>query len=252
MIHITQEYFETIDSTNEEVKRRAAQGAEEGLVISAGTQNAGKGRSGRRWESPIGESVATSLLLRPTLPTSQLGAVTLVAALAVQRTIQGLYGLEAGIKWPNDIVIHGKKVCGILTEMSVAKGQAEYVVVGIGVNVNNRRFPEELLDKATSIDLELQDKGKGSCQDLTQRIWQEFALLYEVFSMTGDLSVLMEEYNRYLVNRNQQVRVLDPLGSWEGVARGINSTGALLVETKDDLRCVDSGEVSVRGIYGYV
>jgi BirA family biotin operon repressor/biotin-[acetyl-CoA-carboxylase] ligase len=136
--------------------------------------------------------------------------------------------------------------------MSVAKGQAEYVVVGIGVNVHNRRFPPELSDKATSIDLELQGKGKGSCQELTQRIWQEFALLYEVFSMTGDLSVLMEEYNRYLVNRNQQVRVLDPLGPWEGVARGINATGALLVETKDDLWCVDSGEVSVRGIYGYV
>ena len=118
-------------------------------------------------------------------------------------------------------------------------------------------FPEELQDKAISIDQALAASegamvARGSRKELTRAIWEAFVMLYEVFSMTGDLSVVMEEYNRYLVNRNAKVRVMDPQGAWEGIARGINSKGELLVETKDDLRCVDAGEVSVQGVYGYV
>lgn len=257
MLALDYQYFETIDSTNNEIKRRAAQGAEEGLVVSAGMQSAGRGRSGHDWKSPVGESIATSLLLRPTLPVECLSSLTLVAALAVRRAIYGLYDIDTEIKWPNDIVRNGKKICGILTELSLEQQKAEYVVVGIGVNVHNRNFPEELLDKATSLDMESHQMGRGdlppeSCQEQTRRIWEEFALLYEVFSMTGDLSVVMEEYNRFLANRNRQVRVMDPKEPWEGIARGIDESGALLVETKEDLRRVDAGEVSVRGIYGYV
>ena len=141
--------------------------------------------------------------------------------------------------------------------MSAANGQAEYVVVGIGVNVHQTSFSEELADKAISVDMALQEQNpgtqeKGNCEELTQRIWQEFVLLYEAFCMTQDLSIVMEEYNRFLINRNAMVRVLDPQGEWEGIARGINEHGELLVETKEDLRQVDSGEVSVRGVYGYV
>jgi BirA family biotin operon repressor/biotin-[acetyl-CoA-carboxylase] ligase len=254
MLEIRQLYFDSLDSTNEELKRRAADGAEEGLVVSAGSQHAGKGRSGRRWQSPVGESIATSLLLRPELPCGKLSSLTLVAAMAVLRAVQGLYDLDAMIKWPNDIVIDGKKVCGILTEMEAKEGKAEYVIIGIGVNVHNHSFSEDIQKTATSLDLELEKtgKGRGGCKVLTQRIWQEFIMLYQVYGLTGDLSVLMEEYNRYLVNRNQQVKVLDPLGNWEGTARGIDETGALLVETPDDVRRVDAGEVSVRGVYGYV
>lgn len=257
MLSLTYQYFESIDSTNNEIKRRAAVGAEEGLVISAGMQSAGRGRSGHDWKSPVGESIATSLLIRPSLPVECLSSLTLVAALAVRRAIYGLYGIDTEIKWPNDIVRNGKKICGILTELSMEGQKTEYVVVGIGVNVYNRIFPKELLDKATSLELESEQMGQGgfpkdACEKLTHRIWEEFALLYEVFSMTGDLSVVMEEYNRYLANRNRQVRVLDPREPWEGIARGIDETGALLVETKEDLRRVDAGEVSVRGIYGYV
>jgi BirA family biotin operon repressor/biotin-[acetyl-CoA-carboxylase] ligase len=254
MLEIRQLYFDSLDSTNEELKRRAADGAEEGLVVSAGSQHAGKGRSGRRWQSPVGESIATSLLLRPELPCEKLSSLTLVAAMAVLRAVQGLYDLDAMIKWPNDIVIDGKKVCGILTEMAAKEGKAEYVIIGIGVNVHNHSFSEDIQKTATSLDLELEKtgKGRGGCKVLTQRIWQEFIMLYQVYGLTGDLSVLMEEYNRYLVNRNQQVKVLDPLGNWEGTARGIDETGALLVETPDDVRRVDAGEVSVRGVYGYV
>lgn len=251
------EYLESVDSTNDEIKRRAVRGAQEGLVITAGVQTAGRGRSGRKWEMRPKESVATSLLLRPDLPVKKLPCLTLVAAMAVRRAVADLCALETEIKWPNDLVKNGKKICGILTELSAKEGEAEYVVIGIGVNVHNLLFSSELLDKATSLDRERQALGleklpQDICEKLTDRIWQEFFLLYEVFYLTGDLRVLMEEYNRFLVNRNQQVKVLDPKGQWEGVARGIDAAGVLLVETKEDLRRVDAGEVSVRGVYGYV
>lgn len=257
MIQIRHEYLESIDSTNNEIKRRAAVGETEGLVISAGKQTAGRGRSGHQWETPADISIATSLLLRPTVAIDHLSSLTLVAAVAVRRAIEELYGIETWIKWPNDVIIHGKKVCGILTEMSASEGKAEYLVVGIGVNVHQTSFSEELADKAISVDMALKEQDpfgakRGDCKELTYRIWQEFVLLYEAFCMTEDLSIVMEEYNRFLINRNAKVRVLDPNGEWEGIARGIDETGKLLVETKEDLRQVDSGEVSVRGVYGYV
>ena len=255
MIQIRHEYLESIDSTNNEIKRRAAGGETEGLVISAGKQTAGRGRSGHQWETPADISIATSLLLRPTVAIDHLSSLTLVAAVAVRRAIEELYGIETWIKWPNDVIIHGKKVCGILTEMSASEGKAEYVVVGIGVNVHQTSFSEELANKAISVDMAIKEGDpfgakRGDCKELTYRIWQEFSLLYEAFCMTEDLSIVMEEYNRFLINRNAKVRVLDPSGEWEGIARGIDESGKLLVETKEDLRQVDSGEVSVRGVYG--
>lgn len=257
MIQIRHEYLESIDSTNNEIKRRAAGGETEGLVISAGKQTAGRGRSGHQWETPADISIATSLLLRPTVAIDHLSSLTLVAAVAVRRAIEELYGIETWIKWPNDVIIHGKKVCGILTEMSASEGKAEYVVVGIGVNVHQTSFSEELANKAISVDMAIKEGNpfgakRGDCKEMTYRIWQEFSLLYEAFCMTEDLSIVMEEYNRFLINRNAKVRVLDPNGEWEGIARGIDESGKLLVETKEDLRQVDSGEVSVRGVYGYV
>lgn len=170
----------------------------------------------------------------------------------MRRAISGLYGLEGQIKWPNDVVLKNKKICGILTEMSAKDGRARYVIVGIGVNVHNRVFPEELADKATSIDLELPEGKSGDCGALRRRIWEEFVPCYETFVREQSLEFVREEYERWLVNRDREVRVLDPAGPWEGIARGIGPGGELLVETKEGLRPVDSGEVSVRGLYGYV
>ena len=197
MIEIRQEYLESIDSTNNEIKRRAQLGAQEGLVISAGMQTAGRGRRGHQWESPNNVSIATSLLLRPSMAAGEISSLTLVAALAVRQAVERLYGLETLIKWPNDVIIQGKKVCGILTEMSARDGYPEYVVIGIGVNEHTMAFPEELQDKAISIDQALAaSEGamavRGSRKELTRAIWEAFVMLYEVFSMTGDLSVVME------------------------------------------------------------
>lgn len=255
---IRYQFFDVLDSTNDELKRQAQQRADEWLVVSAVKQTKGRGRSGNQWEMEPGASIATSLLLRPDLPMEKASSLTLVAAIAVCRAIEGLYHLETKIKWPNDVIYGGRKLCGILTEAAASGGRPEYVVVGIGVNVTQERFSSGIKDKGISLKMALEAEEsqvsleQDATEILTERIWQEFSVLYDVFLMTEDLSVLLEEYNRHLVNRNEAVRVLDPAGAWEGIARGIKETGELLVETEDDLRTVDSGEVSVRGVYGYV
>lgn len=255
-MEIRKHYFETIDSTNLEIKRMASNGAAEGTVVSAGEQTAGRGRSGHQWKTPMHESVATSILLRPRVEIENVSRLTLIAAMAVADAVENLYNLKTEIKWPNDILVNRKKVCGILTEMDAKDNRVQYVVVGIGVNVHTREFPEDIRDKATSLDLELEKIGGDvvptSREDVDNAIWYYFQKYYDLFQETEDLTCILEKYNQRLVNRNREVRVLDPLGEYTGVARGMNERGELLVETFGQLRAVDSGEVSVRGIYGYV
>ena len=202
------------------------------------------------------ESVATSILLRPRVEIENVSRLTLIAAMAVADAVENLYNLKTEIKWPNDILVNRKKVCGILTEMDAKDNRVQYVVVGIGVNVHTREFPEDIRDKATSLDLELEKLGGDvvptSREDVDNAIWYYFQKYYDLFQETEDLTCILEKYNQRLVNRNREVRVLDPLGEYTGVARGMNERGELLVETFGQLRAVDSGEVSVRGIYGYV
>lgn len=180
-MEVRERYYRTLDSTNNEAKKQAQTHCPEGTVISAGRQTAGRGRRGHDWETPQDEAVATSMILYPDIPPEHLPGLTLLAAVAVRRAISGLYGLEGQIKWPNDVVLKNKKICGILTEMSAKDGRARYVIVGIGVNVHNRVFPEELADKATSIDLELPEGKSGDCGALRRRIWEEFVPCYETF-----------------------------------------------------------------------
>ncbi len=147
------EYVEEIDSTNDELKRRAAAGrCREFLVLSAGTQTGGRGRSGHTWSSPPGTSISTSMILYPrdVMP-EFIPRITPLAAVAVAETIEDLYGLSVGIKWPNDVLISEKKVCGILNEMILDdRGRPDHVVVGIGVNVHIRELEPEIADMATS------------------------------------------------------------------------------------------------------
>jgi len=246
------EYVEEIDSTNNELKRRyEVDPPGEYTVLSAGTQTAGRGRSGHQWSSPEGTSIATSMIFYPKdVPTEALSRLTLLSALAVSRAVEEVTGLPTEIKWPNDVLVHGKKICGILTELKAAAGKAEYVVVGIGVNVYMESFPEELSEIATSLFLE--GGAHLSRRAITESIWKHFLELYEVFLQSADLSGLRAEYNAKLVNRDRQVRVLDPAGEYEATARGIDETGRLVVITTfSEERHIDSGEVSVRGIYGY-
>ena len=237
------------DSTNLWIKRLAKEGAPEGTLALAEFQSAGRGRLGRSWEVPEGTSVMMSILLRPKFEPQYAPMLTLVMGMAVAKAVKK-FGFDVSIKWPNDVVVSHKKICGILTEMGVRDGKIDYAVIGVGINVNIREFPEEMADKATSLYLESgKEFDRSQIPGLVMEAFEEY---YEKFAATCDLSGLKEEYESILANYNQPVRVLakEP---YEGVARGITDGGELLVEKTDGtIVAVSAGEVSVRGLYSYV
>lgn len=280
-------YFEEIDSTNLEAKREGEAGAPEFTVISAGTQTAGRGRSGHTWISPKKISVATSILLYPDgISMEHLPRLTIIAGVAVAEAVEELYPLHTQIKWPNDVLIDSKKICGILTEMEAENGHAKQVVCGIGVNVHQKKedFAPEIRDMATSLDIELEkqidandtagmQKAKSSNFDqrsipldfekkwqqasrkaITEAIWQHFLKHYEIFRANGgSLEGILESYNSRLANKNKRVRVVHQVHDFEGMALEMDPDGRLLIRRDDgSITAVDSGEVHVRGLYGYV
>ena len=244
-------YFDATDSTNIQARRLAEAHAPHGTLVVSDRQDGGKGRRGRSWASPSGVGIWMSLILRPEIAPSSASMLTLAAALAVREGIQEETGLSPLIKWPNDLVLNGKKICGILTEMSTELMEIQYVITGIGINVNQKEFPPEIRDTATSLSLEAGRSFRRS--SLIAAILKAFEKDYAAFLKTGDLSLLLEEYNACLVNRGKEVCILDPSGEYRAVAEGIDESGSLLVTLPDGTRReIISGEVSVRGIYGYV
>lgn len=244
-------YLNETDSTNIQARKLAEAGAPSGTLVVAESQNAGKGRRGRSWSSPPGSSIYMSVLLRPDISPQCASAVTLLAGMATARGIREKTGLPVQIKWPNDLVIDGRKICGILTEMSAEMEQIHYIVTGIGINVNQQEFPEEISRTATSLYL---TSGKAFRRsEIIACTIHWFERYYEKFASACDLSALKEEYESMLANMDREVAVLDPAGEYRGICRGIDKDGELLVECRDgSIRRVLSGEVSVRGIYGYV
>ena len=265
-------FYESIDSTNAQAAKEAKNGAKHGTLFVADMQTAGRGRRGRAWDSPAGSNIYFSLLLRPELVPDKASMLTLVMALAVaegierttDRMAEAVCGEDSGaesdahtislhpqIKWPNDIVVNGKKVCGILTEMNLQSGKIDSVIIGVGINVHKQEFAPELVDKATCLDAECGQKISRS--QLRAEIIEAFEEYYAAFMKQGDLSGLRENYQERLVNLGREVRVLDPQGEYMGIATGITDTGELCVQLPDgSIRQVYAGEVSVRGIYGYV
>lgn len=244
-------YYDTIDSTNEAAKRAATAGAPDGSLYVADQQTAGKGRRGRNWISPGGEDIFCSLLLRPDLPTECASMLTLVAALAAAAVAEKYSGERCQIKWPNDIVLHDKKICGILTEMGVELGEISYVVIGIGFNINRREIDEEISSMATSL---YRETGK---ETVRARFLADFLIdflqRYHTFLKERTLQPFVEEYNAHLINTGREVRLIREGKELIRTARGINESGELLVTDETGREeAVFSGEVSVRGLYGYV
>ena len=153
---------EQTDSTNNDIRLLASQGALEGTIVTADVQTAGKGRRGRNWQAESGTSLLFSLLLRPAIAPDIAPQITLLMAMAVTKAVRELTGLEAMIKWPNDVVVNRKKVCGILTEMQLKDGAIDHVVVGTGINMNQTSIPEDLISSATSLWLEMKETGAAS------------------------------------------------------------------------------------------
>lgn len=244
-------YFDTIDSTNTKAQELAEKGYQSGTLVVADKQESGKGRRGRSWVSPSGTGIFMTLMIKPDINPNNASMLTLVAALAVAKAITSVTGEEAMIKWPNDIVVNGKKVCGILTEMNAQFDYINHIVVGIGINVHNESFPEEISQMASSLMIEAGGKRFHRAQIIAETM-SYFEQYYDTFLKTQDLSALVREYDKLLVNRNKSVRVLDPKEPFDGKAMGITPKGELIVDTWESRRLVSSGEVSVRGIYGYV
>ena len=245
------EYFDETDSTNIRARKLAEEGAPHGTMVVADRQTAGKGRRGRSWVSPAGTGIWMSMVLRPSMAPMSASMLTLIAGLAVVKGVKESTGLEAMIKWPNDAVLNGKKICGILTEMSTEVECIRYVIPGIGINVNIDDFPEEIRDKATSLKLEAGRNIKRS--PVIAAVADSFEYYYDIFMKTSNMSGLKDDYNKALVNKDREVLVLDPRGQYKGRALGIDDEGSLLVRQEDgNVSAVISGEVSVRGIYGYV
>ena len=241
----TVHFAKETDSTNEWCKRMSKENAEHGTLAVAEFQSAGKGRLGRKWTAPEGSSVMMSILLKPEFEPQYASMLTLVMGLSVAQAVCEL-GVEVSIKWPNDVVVSHKKICGILTEMGVQDGKIREVVIGVGLNVNLKEIQDELKDKATSLYLET---GKTYDRNrLIGLVMEKFEINYEKFVQTCDLSMMLDDYNMLLANKSQPVRVLDKISPYEGVALEIDKDGALLVRVQSgEIRKVCSGEVSVRG-----
>ena len=246
----TVHFAKETDSTNEWCKRMSKENAEHGTLAVAEFQSAGKGRLGRKWTAPEGSSVMMSILLKPEFEAQYASMLTLVMGLSVAQAVCEL-GVEVSIKWPNDVVVSHKKICGILTEMGVQDGKIREVVIGVGLNVNLKEIQDELKDKATSLYLET---GKTYDRNrLIGLVMEKFEINYEKFVQTCDLSMMLDDYNMLLANKSQPVRVLDKISPYEGVALEIDKDGALLVRVQSgEIRKVCSGEVSVRGLYSYI
>ncbi len=247
-------YFDETGSTNIDAKHYAEDGSKHGTVVVADMQTSGRGRRGRMWQSPSGSAIYMTIALKPDFLPEKASMLTLVMALSVAKAVSDITGIKAGIKWPNDITLNGKKICGILTEMDAEQDYIRHVVIGVGINVNNaspEEFPEEIRQKATSLKIE--SGRQYNRAELIGSALFNFEKNYDTFVRKLDLSELMEAYDEYLLNINASVRVLDPKGEFDGVAKGINEYGELIVEKEDGRTVlVYAGEVSVRGLYGYV
>ncbi|MBZ2166208.1 biotin--[acetyl-CoA-carboxylase] ligase [Methanobacterium spitsbergense] len=234
-------YFKEVDSTNDVAKYLAEEGAEEGTIVIAEIQNRGKGRRGKTWISPPG-GVWMSIILRPDIPPFNAPQLTLVTGVAVAETLQKECNLDVGIKWPNDILIGNKKVCGILTEVNASIEKVNYVVVGIGIdmNVDVPLFPPDLQKGATSLKNELNTEINGAI--LVQKFLLEFETIYNEFK-AGKFPEILKEWRSLSKTIGNNVEVRTRGKTIRGEAVGINKEGILILELEDgSLRKIISGE----------
>lgn len=242
-------YFEQIDSTNQEAKRHALSGQRVNQLFVADEQTAGRGRLGRTWASQRKEGLWFSLLLYPEIQPDQASTLTLVAASSMSKAIEKTTGLDVGIKWPNDLILGRKKVCGILTEMSAEINHLHYVIVGIGTNLGQMTFDDALKDKATSIQAE----GKSiTAKALLEAFLETFEQDYNRFCQQ-DISGVIEEQKKRSVTIGRRVCITRGIEQLEAEAIDIDNEGKLVVRFDDgSVTALFSGEISVRGINGYV
>jgi BirA family biotin operon repressor/biotin-[acetyl-CoA-carboxylase] ligase len=245
--------LDTVDSTNSYCKRIATEGAADETVVIADGQSAGRGRLGRTFQSPGGKGLYLSILWHPAVPPEKLLPLTALGAVAVCRAVEQVCGVRPGIKWTNDVVLGGRKLCGILTEMALEgeSGLVSYVVMGIGINVHQKPqdFEGEVADMASSLDEQLH--RTISRPQLAAALIEELDRLYR--EALPDPTIYLDEYRRSCVTLGKNVTLVH-LGRREEVyARDVDERYGLIVDYGDGREeTVRSGEVSVRGENGYL
>lgn len=238
--------LETVVSTQEEAKRLAESGAPEGTAVIAEEQTGGRGRMGRKWHSPRGKGIWMSVVLRPKLPLLLTPQLTLLAGVAVCTAIRRVTGVEAGIKWPNDLLAGGRKICGILLESSLREGGLHYCIAGIGIAVNltEEDYPDYLRGVGTSLLIQ-----RGGIpvdrSELAGAVLTELEYQYNLYMEQG-FKPIRELWESMSVTLGRQIALNTPQGRSEGTAVGLDDNGGLLL--KDDsghITNVCSGEIEI-------
>ena len=244
-------YFQTIDSTNTRAKQMAAEGAPHGTVLIADSQTGGRGRMGRSFHSPAGSGIYMSMILRPQCRAKDLMHLTCATAVAAIDGIQASTGLRPGIKWTNDLVVEQKKLGGILTELVLdGNGNVDYAVIGIGINCSQttEQFPEDIRQIATSLHLCTCEKV-----DRADVIAQIVVALQHMAEHLLDSASVCNRYRTDCITIGKEISLVRGDEIRHGKALDIDKEGALVVEfSNGEIQTVQSGEVSVRGMYGYV
>jgi len=239
-------HYQSVASTNDTLKELAEAGAPEGTVVLAEEQLRGKGRLGRSWSSPGGKGIWLSALLKPTVFPQETPVFTLIAALAVALALQRVAPqIKAGIKWPNDLLIGERKICGILTELKAEADRLHYLVIGIGVNVNQETadFSPELEPIATSLYRE--SGSPASRQELAAALINELDDLYRVYRSRGP-APLIGAWKNHSITLGRRVKISQPAGFFSGTAVDIAADGALIMRGEDGtVKHFHAGEVTL-------
>jgi len=242
--------FDELDSTNELAKKHAASGKPEGTVVVAEKQLQGKGRLGRVWDSPKGQGIWMSVIIRPPILPIYAPQITFVLAVGMARAIHKALGLKAEIKWPNDILINRKKVAGILTELSAEIEKVEYIVFGIGVNANQKieEFPEEFRNKAVSLSMSL---GRDvSRVEVLRAMLEELEKTYNEYLERG-FDYILKEWKANSITLGKDVQIIMDQEKLEGKAIDLDSSGCLIIKDKNNnLHRIIAGDVSLRDAEG--
>ncbi len=245
--------LESVDSTNTYAINMALEEKFKdnvSYVIVAEEQTAGRGRLGRNFESDRSKGILATFLVRPEKKACEVANITLVMALAVVRTLDEIIDEKVQIKWPNDIILNGRKLCGILTEMRNSSEKVKFVALGVGINVNNEGFSKEIENKATSLCVEC---GKTFDRvNILEKLIEKFNELYELFIENTDLTFMIKEYNDRLININKEVIVEYKNEKVKATQCGVDERGVLKVIIDNKETSITSGEILVRGVHGYV
>ncbi|MEF9934800.1 MAG: biotin--[acetyl-CoA-carboxylase] ligase [Clostridium sp.] len=244
------EFHREIGSTNDEVALLAKEGRGEGLVVLCDNQTKGRGRLSRVWEDSAGQNIAMSILLRPNIPPFMAPGITQIVALSAAEGLYEATGLEFSIKWPNDIILNGKKVCGILTEMDGEMDKLNYIIVGMGINVNQSSLSSEIDHKATSIFIEKEVETQR--KKIIASILNSFEINYEKFKVSG-ISAFVNELKSSSALIGKIVNISNPFKTYTAKVIDIDNEGYLVVEDESGkIQSVVGGDISIRGKESYL